>query len=175
MIQTESKLRHIALMGLLLALTLMIQMMGLPQPVTGPAVNAILYLSAGLLGWRQAAVIGLLTPLAALLRGQLPPVLAPMLPFIMAGNAILVLSYAGVIRFLSLGTERLRMILALAYSAVIKWLWLWMAASWALPVVLGKSLPPAALAAMALPQLLTALAGGAVAFMAFKILKNRVF
>ena len=79
--------KWLARTAILLALTLAFQMIGLPQPVTGPAVNAMLLISGTYVGALGGIIIGLLTPLIAFARGILPPPLAPMIPFIMLGNA----------------------------------------------------------------------------------------
>ena len=91
--ETMEYTKWIAKAGLLLALTLVIQMLGFPQFITGPLVNMMLVLSAFLVGGLAGSLIGGLTPLIAIMRGILPPPLAPMIPFIIVGNIILVLSY----------------------------------------------------------------------------------
>lgn len=60
--------------------------------ITGPIVNAILILLVFLAGLRTAALVSCLPSLAALAGGLLPLVLAPAIPFIIAGNLILVFS-----------------------------------------------------------------------------------
>ena len=52
--------------AILLAITLAFQMLGFPQMVTGPAVNAMLLLSGTYVGGIGAVIIGMLTPLIAL-------------------------------------------------------------------------------------------------------------
>ena len=60
------------------------------QLVTGSIVNATLFLAVVTLGLREAIMIGLIPSLISISVGLLPIVLAPMLPFIMLGNATLV-------------------------------------------------------------------------------------
>ncbi len=61
------------------------------QPVTGSFVNAALFLSAVFFGFRRESVaIATVPSLVAVATGQLPVVLAPIVPFIMAGNLLLV-------------------------------------------------------------------------------------
>lgn len=60
------------------------------QLITGPIVNALLFLSASLLGSEQAILIGLIPSTAAVSRGLLPLAMAPMMPFIMLSNTILI-------------------------------------------------------------------------------------
>lgn len=163
----------ISRMGLLLALTLALQVVGLPQPVTGPAVNAILLLSVLLVGWKSATGIGVITPLFALIRGQLPPVLAPMVPFIMLGNAVLVLSFTALWRFRKIRSEMPRFVLGVGLAAILKTAWLWMAAVWTVPVILGKQIPHTVVTAMTLPQFVTAVLGGMITWIAYSVLIKR--
>ncbi|MBA7583593.1 hypothetical protein ES708_25539 [subsurface metagenome] len=61
---------------LLLAVALVVQMGGFPQPITGPLVNTILYLAALLVGSWSGIIIGICTPVMAFMRGILPPPLS---------------------------------------------------------------------------------------------------
>lgn len=63
------------------------------QAITGPLVNATLFVSTILLGVQAGILVGLIPSLIALSTGLLPPVLAPMIPFIMVGNTILVIAF----------------------------------------------------------------------------------
>jgi hypothetical protein len=60
------------------------------QLVTGSIVNATLFMAVATLGLREAIMIGLIPSLISISVGLLPIVLAPMIPFIMLGNATLV-------------------------------------------------------------------------------------
>jgi len=62
------------------------------QLLTGPIINAIFVLALFLVGIRSALVICLIPSLMALSGGLLSPILAPVTPFIMIGNAIFVLA-----------------------------------------------------------------------------------
>lgn len=88
-----NRLSYITHFSILFALTLTIQIFGFPQPVTGPLVNMMLYLTGSHLGMSAGILLGILTPLIALWRGELPAILAPMAPFIMFGNALLVIGF----------------------------------------------------------------------------------
>lgn len=79
--------------ALLLALALVMPLIGLPQPVTGVAVNTILYLATVVVGPLGGIIIGCFTPWVALLRGILPPPLLIAAPCIMLGNIMLVLCF----------------------------------------------------------------------------------
>jgi len=153
-----------ARLALLLAAALAITNLGLPQAITGPLVNALLLLTVEWCGVSQALVVGMTTPVGALLRGVLPLPLLVMIPFIAAGNAVLVSIY-GALR------ERNRWV-ALALAAFGKFVLLYASVTLlsARPLSLLTSggsqvaaIPPALASMMAWPQLATALAGGAIA------------
>ncbi|HHY98186.1 MAG TPA: ECF transporter S component [Firmicutes bacterium] len=141
--------------AVLLALTLAFQMMGLPQPVTGPVVNAMLLLSCIFVGPLGGVVVGLFTPWIAFVRGILAPPLGPMIPFISLGNAVLVLVFGG-IRYAG-KKALLASIVGVIAGAVAKFLVLSSA------VRMVVQVPPPVAKAMQTPQLVTALIGGAVA------------
>jgi hypothetical protein len=161
--------------GVLLGLTLAFQALGLPQPVTGTAVNCILFLSAALFGPWTAAAIGCLTPFPALLLGQLPPPLWPFLPVIAAGNILLAVVFH-VFRNLPFSRKkpagRLADAVAVIPAAAVKFAWLAAAVTWWMPLILGRTVPAQAAAALALPQLLTAAAGGGTALLLLPSLRR---
>ncbi len=150
-------LRWLTRTALALALTIVIQMFGLPQLITGSLVNAMLLVACLAAGPSCGVVIGLVTPLLAFSRGILAPPLAPMIPFIMLGNA------AFVALFWWLG-RKWRDYLGLIIAAAAKF------AVLALAVRLLTKLPPPVAQAMQWPQLATALMGGAIALTAFRLL-----
>lgn len=141
--------RQLTRVALLLALTLAVQLLRLPAPVTGPLVNLMLILSTALAGTAGGAGIGLLTPWAALLLGIIPPILAPAIPFIMAGNAVYCISYGALKEKIKGGS-----VIGVISGAVLKFVVIAGAARWLLV------LPPAASGTLLLPQLLNAAIGG---------------
>ncbi|MBN2202360.1 ECF transporter S component [bacterium] len=152
--------------GVLLGLTLAFQSLGLPQPVTGTFVNCVLFLSAALFGPWTAVAVGCLTPFPALLLGQLPPPLWPFLPVIAAGNILLVLVFHAFRRLRFIPKKpagRLADAIAVFPAACVKFAWLAAAVTWWMPLLLGRAVPVQAAAALASPQLFTAMAGGAAA------------
>ncbi|MCK5148248.1 ECF transporter S component [bacterium] len=159
--------------GLLIALTLMIQTVGFTQFITGPAINAILFLSVDMVGWRAGCIIGILTPVAALIRGHLPPLLAPMLPFIMMGNVILICTFAFFRSITLIKNDKIKTFSGIITAALLKTVWIWLAVRWTVPIIFGKTMPPAIATAMTLPQFITALIGGVIAWAGIKILKKR--
>lgn len=147
--------------AVLLALALVFQMGGFPQPVTGPAVNAVLALAALSVGIYWGSAIGLLTPWVAFARGILPPPLAPAIPFIMLGNALLVIIFG----LLAPRNKYVAGILA----AVAKFALLFVATRYLIAV------PPKVAAMLQVPQLYTALAGIALAIIIQSLLPPSLF
>ena len=171
--------KNISRLIFLIALTLTFEMLGLPQPITGPIVNMMLLLATLIISPLAGCILGLITPLVAGLRGQLPPLLLPMIPFIISANVALVLVFFGTRRFLAQWLAEKNVLLsipawsALVLAALIKFVILYHAARFILPMYLGKELPEAIVAAMSLPQFLTAILGGALAFLIFRMLQSR--
>jgi len=152
----------------LLSLTLAVEMIGLPQPITGPLINALLLLIALFLTPGAAAAAGCLTPLLALLRGLLPPLLWPTVPLIALGNVLWVFVFYAVARPRSRPANHLaksvRAWLGLFAAAACKTLWLFAGARLILPFLFGVHLPEKFLGLLAAPQLFTALSGGVLVF-----------
>ena len=163
------------------ALTLVIELLGLPQPFTGPLINAMLILTTLVLQPAAGVIVGALTPTVALLRGQLPPVLLPMVPFIMTANALLVFSFALIKNLLKHFAQEKSILfsinvwLALTAAAFLKFAWLYFSARLVLPLLLGIHLPKPFIAMMAFPQFLTAFTGGVLAMVIYSLLHQRYF
>jgi len=142
----------------LLAIALVFQMGGFPQFITGPLVNTVLYLAAMIVGWQGGLIIGIFTPVIAAMRGILPPPLAPLIPFIALGNAILVILF-----FLLKSKNK---IAGIIIASVTKFLVLVSA------VNLLVQVPPAIAQMMSFPQLVSALVGGFIALLVINIFKR---
>ncbi len=134
------------------------------QPITGPIVNACLFIATALLGTQAGIMLGLLPSLVALSVGTLPTPLAPMIPFIMASNAILVVAFAwcqasawqvpGTIQFGA----------AVIGASVFKFLFLFSTSYVVIHLIAQKPIAQKAATMMSWPQLTTALLGGLFAF-----------
>ena len=153
-------LKLVALMGA----ALLISNLGMPQWITGPLVNALLILTVLWLGVSQAIFVGMVTPLGAVLSGILPLPLLVMIPFIAIGNAILVSVFGSV--------HRVNQWVALVIAAVAKAAFLFLAVTLLVAhplnlVIAGQgqelAVPASIVNMMSWPQVLTALAGGALA------------
>jgi hypothetical protein len=153
----NSKIKFITRTGILLAVALVVQMGGFPQPITGPLINTVLYLSVLLVGSWSGIIIGICAPVIAFMRGILLPPLAPMIPFIVIGNGFLVLVFALLMKK--------NKILGIAIASAVKYLILSMAVGYLV------SVPVKVAQMMGLPQLFTALIGGGVALLAYQNLQ----
>jgi len=152
----QPKVRFITLTALLLALTLVVQLGGFPQPITGPLVNAMLILTTMVVGIAGGATVGALTPWVAYMRGILPPLLAPLIPFIMLANIVLVVVFGLLAKrspWLGIGA-----------AAFCKY------GVFVMAINFLFSFPPQLAKAFQLPQLFTALAGGIIAMVVYKML-----
>jgi hypothetical protein len=149
--------------------TLMVVAIVLPrfihnQFITGPIVNATLFLGAYYLGNGNAILIGLVPSVAALSAGLLPLSLAPMVPFIMISNAILIVVFNW-LRKVNFGS-------AAIVSSLAKYLFLYITATFMISKLMPATLASkVSLIMMAWPQLVTALTGGLIAFGVIKIVK----
>jgi len=150
--------------AILLGIAILAPLLGHQQFITGTIVNATLFISAGLLGGQAAILIGLVPSVIALSFGLLPAVLAPLVPFIMLSNTILVLT------FICLKDKNywLRVIPA----SLLKYLFLFATSSIVINLLLKKEVTQKVAAMMSWPQLVTALLGGILAYLFLKGLKN---
>lgn len=130
------------------------------QMITGPIVNATLFVATIILGAQMGIFAGLIPSIIALSIGTLPPALAPMVPYIMISNVILILTF----NFLKDKNYWLAMILA----SLLKFLFLFSTSSLVIGLLMKKELAESVAMMMSWPQLVTALAGGVIAWIFFK-------
>jgi hypothetical protein len=86
--------KTLAMTGLSLSLLLAVQIIGLPNLLTGIAVNAIFIFVLLYLGFRSALFLCILSPLGGLLSGHLPVIMYPLAPVIVVGNLLYIYLYA---------------------------------------------------------------------------------
>jgi hypothetical protein len=134
------------------------------QAITGPIVNATLFISVVLLGAQNAILVGLIPSLIALSVGLLPSVLAPMIPFIIAGNTILVLIFHYF--------REMNYWLGVIIASTLKFLFLFGTSSVVISLLIKKEIAPKVAMTMNWPQLFTALAGGLIAYLFLKSIKK---
>jgi len=130
------------------------------QMITGPFVNATLFVATILFGTQMGIFVGLIPSVIALSVGTLPSVLAPMVPYIMISNAILILTFD----FL----KDKNYWLAVALASFLKFLFLFATSSIVIGLLMKKELAESVAMMMSWPQFLTALAGGMVAWIFFR-------
>lgn len=134
------------------------------QMITGPIVNAILFVSVYLFGVQNAVLIGLIPSVIALSVGLLPAVMAPMVPFIMLSNAILIIIF----NYLKDKNYWLGVISA----SILKFLFLFATGSIVVNLLLKKEIATKVASMMSWPQLVTALIGGIIAYFFLRSLKQ---
>lgn len=160
----DSGLARLALFGVCLAISI-----GLPsfihiQWITGPLINSILMLAAVLIGPMEAIFLGMMPSTVALASGLLPLPLAPMVPFIMLGNALMI--------FIFYHLHKKHFIGAVVLAAFLKFAFLHFTVALLMSRLLeGKIVAQLALM-MSWPQFFTALIGGAIAYSFLKGLKK---
>ena len=144
------------------------------QFLTGPIVNAVLIISTVLLGVESAIFIGLLPSLYALAVGLLPAVLAPMIPFIMTANAILIVVFNFLFSAASRSSVKIgtRYWLGILSASFLKFLFLFLTSQIVVNLLIKKEIASKVAVMMSWPQLFTALAGGALAYLFLKGLKK---
>lgn len=130
------------------------------QMLTGPIVNATLFVATAVLGVSGGILVGLIPSVVALSAGLLPPVLAPMVPFIMISNTILILTF----HFLKDKNYWVGMIVA----SLLKFIFLYSTSAVVINLLLKKEVAAQVSLMMSWPQLLTALAGGCLAYVVIK-------
>lgn len=152
--------------GLLLALALVFQIgfRQFAQPLVGPLVNMTLLIAALLVGPISGSIIGILTPIVALILGIIA--LPPLVPIIAIGNSLLVITFYYT-------NKKFNKWVGLILSAIIKFGFLAIAVRIVLPLFLSK-VPPVVISAFTLPQLYTALIGGIVAILVYSLIQKNI-
>lgn len=136
----------------------------LNQLITGSIVNALLFIAASTLGLESAFLLCLIPSLISIYTGLLPLALAPMIPFIMTGNALMVLVFSKMkARGFWVGAVP---------AAIIKYIFIYsvgmLLASSVLKGVIAKNV----LLMISWPQLATAIAGASIAYLFLKLTKK---
>ncbi|MBU0706135.1 hypothetical protein KJ657_04895 [Patescibacteria group bacterium] len=154
---------RLILFVLLLALAIVLPGFIHNQWITGPIVNASLILAAVCVGPMEAVVLGLMPSTMALSSGLLPLPLAPMVPFIMVSNAVLILSF----RYLAVKNYAVRILVA----AFLKYAFLNLILIFLMDRLLGADLVSRISVMMSWPQFVTALIGGLIVYPLIKAKK----
>jgi uncharacterized membrane protein len=134
------------------------------QFITGPIINATLILCTALLGIRYGVMISLVPSVIALSVGLLPAVLMPFLPFIMFSNIILVWIFN---QF-----KKDHFWEGIIIGSTAKTAFLFLTSTLIMESLAPKAMADQLVIMMSWPQLVTALAGGVIAFGILKTLKK---
>ncbi len=144
-------LRTIVRTAIIAALAIAFQALNLRQPITGPGINAILYIASIYIGPVSGVLVGLLTPWIALSTGIMR--LAPAVPVIMAGNAVLAL--------VSGYLDRYNRYIGMGLAAVAKYTVMTLGIKYL--IAGGTQIPAPVYASLTITQLLTAVIGAVLA------------
>ncbi len=140
------------------------------QWITGPIVNAMLIIVLFIVGIRSALVLCLVPSLMALSGGLLPAVLAPAVPFIMIGNVIFVLL---IDRIYSMAkNENQGFIAGVAVASLTKFVFLYFSVNIITKLLIKQELVVKVAQMMSWSQLVSALAGGLLAWAILKKIKR---
>ncbi len=168
-VNVRAMAQFLALAGAATALPFFIHL----QWVIGPIVNAILILTLFLVGIRSALVVCLIPSLMALSGGLLPAILAPVVPFIMIGNVILVLcvDYFANLRQ-STPNNAKNYWLGVIAGAGLKFAFLFVSVNFISQLLIKQELAVKVAQMMSWPQFATAFAGGMIAWVVLRWLKR---
>jgi len=125
------------------------------QLITGSIVNALLFISAAVLGLEYAFLLCLIPSLISIYTGLLPLALAPMVPAIMTGNALLILVF---VKLKNRGFW-----FSAILSAFVKFIFIYFTG-----IILFKNIS----LMISWPQLASAIAGAAIAYLILKLIKK---
>jgi hypothetical protein len=155
------EIKKLAIFSTLISVAILLPTLIHSQAITGPVVNATLFLATTLFSPHIAILIGLLPSLVALTTGLLPASLAPMILFIMTGNTILILVFYYF--------QKKNFWLGITLASLLKFLFLFSTSSLVIGLLLKKELAKNVALMMSWPQFLTALAGGVITYFILKI------
>lgn len=125
----KTKIRNIALNGIMLALIVALQATNLPNLLTGIIVNGIIVFILLYIGLKSALVIGLISPLFGFFTGHVPVFMYPVLPMIALGNDLLVI----VLHRLANSSNWLKIFLPAFIKALVIGLGGWLLVSYFIP------------------------------------------
>jgi len=133
------------------------------QLVTGSIVNALLFISASVMGIEAAFLLCLIPSLISLYTGLLPLAIAPMIPFIMTGNALLILVFVSL--------KKRGFWFGALPAALVKFAFIWTMGMILANTIL-HGIAKNVLLMISWPQFATAIAGAAIAYLFLKIIKK---
>ena len=126
------------------------------QFITGTIVNATLIIATVALGVRNGLLLGLIPSSIALASGLLPALLSPMIPFIILGNAALVVAFD------YFGKKNYW--LGMVTGSILKFGIIFGTSSIVTNMIVSQQVAAKVAVMMSWPQMVTAFAGGLVAY-----------
>lgn len=167
-------IRFITRTALLLAVAILFQYLGRfmgPQNnfIVGPIVNAVLIISTEIVGVFSGLMISIIAPIISALTNKTPmaAVVLAFSPFIISGNAVLVICYSLL--------KKWNRIAAIAIGAVAKFAFLYAAVTIFSNLVKDSlKIPPVFIGLFSWPQLVTAIIGGVIALVIIPPLRKAV-
>ncbi|MDD3191016.1 MAG: iron hydrogenase [Candidatus Pacebacteria bacterium] len=132
------------------------------QYITGTLVNATLFLSVALIGVRGAILIGVIPSLVSLSTGLIAIAIAPMVPFIIFSNALLIVVFASLKNKNYWG--------GIVSASVLKFAFLSVVSSLVIGNFVSAQIASGLVLMMGYPQLFTALSGGILASLTLRIM-----
>lgn len=135
------------------------------QWITGPLVNAVLFLSVIYCGLSGALIVGMVPSVIALSVRLLPAPMAPVVPYIILGNAIMIVAFAAF--------RKKNFWLGAGIGALLKCGFLYAVISVVAKLLINQKLAPKVAAMFSWPQLVTALIGGGIAWGIYKLIKGK--
>lgn len=162
--------------SLLLAIAIVFQIIGRNVPeinqfLVGPIINCILILTVLICDRWKGVIVGILTPLLAFFVGQLAAPLAPFIPFIIVGNCLFVLIFS-----LFQKGKLIKRCIGVIIGALVKFAFLAFSATkliYLFNISFPEKVAKALAVSMGIPQLITALVGGAFALIIVQLLIRR--
>jgi len=109
-------------------------------------------------------MVGLIPSVIALSFGLFPAILAPMVPFIMISNALLVIVFGLV--------QKKNYWLGIVSASLLKFIFLFATSSVVIGLLTKKEIAAKVAGIMSWPQLLTALVGGIIAWLVIRTIKR---
>lgn len=139
------------------------------QWITGPIVNAILILTLLKFGFRNAIVLAAVPSLMALSGGLLPVILAPVVPFIMISNMILIFCVDWA--YNNFKDNKKGYWFGVLLGASLKFIFLFLSVNIISGLLIKQELAIKVAQMMSWPQLYTALLGGVIAWGVWRRIK----
>jgi hypothetical protein len=133
------------------------------QVITGIIVNSMLFIGVSTLGTSGALLLGILPSSMALATGLLPSVLAPVIPFIIVGNTLLVISFSYV--------KRCNYWLGAIIASTLKFAFLFATSSIVISLLINRDVAPSIAQMMGWIQLVTAIGGSILAYGVTRFIK----